>query len=570
MRNLFRVGKSVVAGLVLLAVSALVADRGGFLRLDDVLSVGRQAEQARASQGSCVMPTVGTVSGLTLVNDINTCFAAILTANSGGSAPANGTGAAAMTGQLWLDTSTTPNGVRMYDGTSWNVISYQDAASHVWTPPVGGGTNTLASATTTDIWSLRQAYISVTGTTTITALASASAVAGTVKVVRFTGALTLTHNATSLILPTAANITTAAGDAMVVLALSSTNVAVVGYQKADGTPLNPTASFTGAVSFAGIITPTALTGTNNDWNPTGLSTANRIRASASSAATVTGITAVGTGGTLIIHNVGSFAITLSNANTGSTGVNRFSFIRDATLQPNDSITLIYDITTQRWRVWQSLPLQTAPTVQTLTAGTTYTPTNPGVAWQRIRIIAGGGGGGAQITNPGSTGGTTSFQVNSTGTTWTAVGGSGGAVGALIGAVGGAGGTGGVDGATTNATKVVRLTGARGTTGQGGSGGGNVTGGIGGSSPFGGAGQGGRSGESAPAAAAANTGSGGGGIGTAGGTASAGGGSGEYLELITTGMTTATFAIGGAGAGGVAGTLAGGAGAGGIIIIEENY
>jgi len=53
-------------------------------------------------------------------------------------------------------------------------------------------------------------YFDVTGTTTITSIASVGI--GTVIKLHFDGALTLTHNATTLILPGGANITTAAGD----------------------------------------------------------------------------------------------------------------------------------------------------------------------------------------------------------------------------------------------------------------------------------------------------------------------------------------------------------------------
>jgi hypothetical protein len=48
------------------------------------------------------------------------------------------------------------------------------------------------------------------------------------------GSLTLTHNATSLILPTGANIQTAAGDTCLVVGLSTGNVAVFFYQRAAG------------------------------------------------------------------------------------------------------------------------------------------------------------------------------------------------------------------------------------------------------------------------------------------------------------------------------------------------
>ena len=70
--------------------------------------------------------------------------------------------------------------------------------------------DTIASATTCDLGTKDATFLTVSGTTTITGLGTVSA--GIYKFVRFSGALTLTHNATSLILLTAANRTTVAGD----------------------------------------------------------------------------------------------------------------------------------------------------------------------------------------------------------------------------------------------------------------------------------------------------------------------------------------------------------------------
>lgn len=70
----------------------------------------------------------------------------------------------------------------------------------------------IASATTCDIGSVAGNYVKITGTTTITGLGTSTAAANTTRTVLFGGALILTHNATSLILPGGANITTAAGD----------------------------------------------------------------------------------------------------------------------------------------------------------------------------------------------------------------------------------------------------------------------------------------------------------------------------------------------------------------------
>ena len=91
---------------------------------------------------------------------------------------------------------------------------------------------TIASATTTDLGTKTQNYLSVTGTTTITGLGTP-----TNKVeytVRFAGALTLTHNATSLILPGGANIPTAAGDVAVMKHEGSGNWRCISYSPATG------------------------------------------------------------------------------------------------------------------------------------------------------------------------------------------------------------------------------------------------------------------------------------------------------------------------------------------------
>jgi hypothetical protein len=93
----------------------------------------------------------------------------------------------------------------------------------------------IASAGTTNIAAATGNYVVVTGTTTITALGTAQA--GAVRIVRFSGALILTHNATSLILPTTANITTAAGDVAVFVSEGSGNWRCTGYLRANGQAL---------------------------------------------------------------------------------------------------------------------------------------------------------------------------------------------------------------------------------------------------------------------------------------------------------------------------------------------
>lgn len=93
----------------------------------------------------------------------------------------------------------------------------------------------IASAATTDIGAAAGNFVHVTGTTAITALGTIQA--GTRRIVRFAGALVLTHNATSLILPTAANITTAANDCAIFISEGGGNWRCVGYMRADGSSL---------------------------------------------------------------------------------------------------------------------------------------------------------------------------------------------------------------------------------------------------------------------------------------------------------------------------------------------
>jgi hypothetical protein len=78
-------------------------------------------------------------------------------------------------------------------------------------------------------------YFHITGTTTITDIDFATAKNGRWAWLVFDGALTLTYNATTLMLPGGADITTAAGDTALVIQDSSDNVKVAVYQRAAST-----------------------------------------------------------------------------------------------------------------------------------------------------------------------------------------------------------------------------------------------------------------------------------------------------------------------------------------------
>lgn len=108
---------------------------------------------------------------------------------------------------------------------------------------------TVASAATCDIGAAVALKVQITGTTPITSFGS---VANSIKLIRFAGALTLTHNATSLVLPGGASITTAAGDTALCTSDASGNWRVRAYQKASGkSVVANTPAEVGAVNIAG-------------------------------------------------------------------------------------------------------------------------------------------------------------------------------------------------------------------------------------------------------------------------------------------------------------------------------
>lgn len=113
----------------------------------------------------------------------------------------------------------------------------------------------IASAATTDIGAATGRFVHITGTTTITSLGTK--IAGVVRFVVFDGTLTLTHNATSLILPGGTSITTAAGDAAIFISEGAGNWRCVDYVRSSATP----GSASGMQGYVYGLTATTNTGT---------------------------------------------------------------------------------------------------------------------------------------------------------------------------------------------------------------------------------------------------------------------------------------------------------------------
>jgi hypothetical protein len=100
---------------------------------------------------------------------------------------------------------------------------------------VGSQGAAIPSAATTAIGAAGTAlYTTITGSTAITSFGTVGA--GTLRVVEFTGSLTLTHNATSLKLPGGASIVTQAGDVAFMVSLGAGNWKCLSYIRAAGLP----------------------------------------------------------------------------------------------------------------------------------------------------------------------------------------------------------------------------------------------------------------------------------------------------------------------------------------------
>lgn len=139
---------------------------------------------------------------------------------------------------------------------------FTDAAGSWWLFFMGPRLNkqaTIASATTTDLGTSASNIVSISGTTTITSFGSSASVGNPLYFLTFEDALLLTYNGTSLILPTGANVTTAAGDTCVAQYLGSGNWKIVSYSRASGSPLGGAGVVRGSIS--GFL-PSSIAGTS--------------------------------------------------------------------------------------------------------------------------------------------------------------------------------------------------------------------------------------------------------------------------------------------------------------------
>jgi hypothetical protein len=99
-----------------------------------------------------------------------------------------------------------------------------------------------------------------------------------------------------------------------------------------------------------VVTPSSLTADQNNW---AIGTGDIFRVSGTAARAITGIAAGSSGLTILLVNVGSFALTLKHQSASSTAANRFTvpWAGDCILAAaGGNAVLVYDSTTATWRV----------------------------------------------------------------------------------------------------------------------------------------------------------------------------------------------------------------------------
>lgn len=136
--------------------------------------------------------------------------------------------------------------------------------------PLTTGFGTVSAAATTNLASTTTEAIDVVGSATISSFGSAAPV-GAIKFVRFQAATTITHNATSLIIPGGASLSLSANDAIIVRHEGTGNWRVISCMQAAGRPLNSAvadtlskgfsaASFAAGTKSSGTFTPVVSDG----------------------------------------------------------------------------------------------------------------------------------------------------------------------------------------------------------------------------------------------------------------------------------------------------------------------
>ncbi|MGR4927263.1 hypothetical protein ACIPUD_10700 [Bradyrhizobium sp. CAR08] len=107
------------------------------------------ATPVSAEQASTVLPIVGPHTMAEYSGLLNDALLALQTCHSGTTAPANSIGGLPAHYQCWLDTSSSPYVMKIYDSAQWVAVGKVNASAHTWTPVFqGSDTGTASTANT--------------------------------------------------------------------------------------------------------------------------------------------------------------------------------------------------------------------------------------------------------------------------------------------------------------------------------------------------------------------------------------------------------------------------------------
>lgn len=121
-----------------------------------------------------------------------------------------------------------------------------------------------------------------------------------------------------------------------------------------------------------VLTPAAITGTNENYNPAGLHYANVLVVTSAAAAALGGLAAPGYDKRLVVRNgnaSGGAQISLVASSGSSTAANRFAVFTHLPLNGQDEVVLRYDSAAQRWNLEgaQAIPISYLDTDTSLAA-----------------------------------------------------------------------------------------------------------------------------------------------------------------------------------------------------------
>lgn len=128
------------------------------------------------------------------------------------------------------------------------------------------------------------------------------------------------------------------------------------------------AAFSRGMLLTGVISPSQISSNQNDYSPTGFSSASVVNLSSDASRSVSGLAGGAEGRVVVILNTGSQIITLLNESASSSAANRFALGSDVVIGARRAALLRYDGTASRWYAIA----RPAPVVrELLTAARTY-------------------------------------------------------------------------------------------------------------------------------------------------------------------------------------------------------